>query len=143
MKYVHNHKFRHRRGLTLSELVIAMAIAVAAMAGIAKLMYLVTRQYRVVTCRNVVTEEAANIMEDLMSRPWKAIATKELPSVELSKACRQAVPDAKLQLEIVPEEDQDNMRRITVRIAWQINGSQHPEPIQLVAWRSVARHSVP
>ena len=130
----HNSKFG-RRGLTLSELIIAAAITVAAMVGIAQLMYQVTRQYRVVTCRNLAAEEAANIMEDLMSRPWNEIAAKEPPSIEFSPACRQAAPDAELQLEIVPEEGQEDIRRITVQIHWMTNSTQQAEPIQLVAWR--------
>jgi prepilin-type N-terminal cleavage/methylation domain-containing protein len=132
---------RGRRGLTLSELVIALAIAVVAMVGIAQLMYQATNQYRVVACRNLVAQEAANIMEDLMSRPWSEIASNESPVLELSPACRQAVPHARLQVEIapeqdiVPEEDHEDARRITVSITWMQYGKEPTEPTQLVAWR--------
>ncbi len=135
MKYICSRDARHRCGMTLAELIIAMTIAIAAMTGIAKLMYMATRQYQIVACRNVVNEEAANIMEDLMSRPWKAIASGSVPKIELSRACRGAVSDAEVQVEIGPEDDQKDARRITVRIFWQKNGVQKATPVQLVAWR--------
>ena len=135
MNLVPHDKVSRRHGLTLSELVVTCAIAVAAMAGIAQLMYQATRQYRVVSRHNLVALEAANVMENLMSRPWSEIASSEPALIELSPACRQAVPDAELRLEIVPEDDQDDTRRITVQIHWATSGDERAKPIQLVAWR--------
>ena len=135
MNFIRNNKTLRRPGLTLSELVIASAIAVTAMIGIAQLMYQVTRQYRVTVCRNLVSQEAANIMEDLMSRPWNEITAEEPPAIELSPACLQAVPDAQLELAIAAEEEQEDSRRITIQIHWQTHSTTPTAPTQLVAWR--------
>ena len=135
MNFIRNNTRRRRPGLTLSELVIASAIAVTAMVGIAQLMYQVTRQYRVTSCHNLVSQEAANIMENLMSRPWSEIAAEEPPVIELSPACLQAVPQAQLELAIAAEEEQKDTRRITVQIHWQTHSTASTAPIQLVAWR--------
>ena len=135
MTYARPNTMPHRRGLTLTELIVAAAIAVTAMVGIAQLMYQVTRQYQIVASRNLVAQEAANIMEDLMSRPWKEIASGDLPSIQVSPACLQAVSQAEVHLEIAPEQDQKEVRRITVQIDWTLHGQQRIEPIQLVAWR--------
>ena len=135
MNFTPNHKQHRRPGLTLSELVIAAAIAVTAMVGIAQLMYQVTRQYRITSCRNLVSQEAANIMENLMSRPWSDIAAEEPPVIELSPACLQAVPEAQLELAIAAEKEQEDVRRITLQIHWQTQNTTPTAPIQLVAWR--------
>lgn len=132
---VKRRRARRRRGFNLTELIVACAIAVAAMVGIAQLMYQVSRQYQLAERRHMVALEAANIMEDLMSRPWDEITAEKLPAIELSAACLQAAPDAQLQLEIAPDQVAQEARRLTVRIYWITRGSQAAEPIQLVAWR--------
>ena len=134
---------RPRKGLTLSELVIAVAIAVAATAGVAQLVYQATGQYRVMSRQQIVAQEAANIMEDLMSRPWNEIAGDEQVSAELSPLCRQAVPGAQLQLKIVPDDSQEDVRRITVEIDWASNAAGRAQPIRLVAWRYRNREVTP
>ena len=124
-----------RRGFNLTEVIVACAIAVVAMMGIAQLMYQVARQYRVVEGRNLVALEAANIMEDLMSRSWEEIAADEVPVVELSPACLQAAPDAELKIDIQQGPDEAEARRITVTIQWLTHVGQPTDPIQLVAWK--------
>lgn len=123
-----------RRGFMMAELIVAMAIMMAAMVGIAQLMYQVTRQYRHATQRNVVVQEAANVMEDLMSRQRDEISAAEPPRIKLSPACRQAAPDARLNIEIVSVDDGDAYR-LAVRIEWPVDDPRRQRPVQLVAWR--------
>lgn len=122
------------RGFVMSELIVAMAISVAAMVGIAQLMYQVTRQYRAAVQRTVVAGEAANVMEDLVSRPWNEITAGNPPALTLSAACRQAAPDARLNVDILPVEA-EHAFRIVVRIGWPADDVPQKRPVQLVAWR--------
>lgn len=126
---------RVRKGLTLSELVVACAIAVTALMAVVQLTFLASRQYRVIADRNVIAQEAANIMEDLMSRPWSEVAASKPPAVSLSPACREVAPDAQLELLIGPDEQLNAARRISVTIAWQARADQPLTSVHLVAWR--------
>ena len=124
-----------RQGLTLSELVIALAIAVTAMVGVAQLMHTATRQHRAVGEQNFVAMEAANIMEDLMSRPWDELASGKAPEIELSAACIEAVPNAEVEVEIIEEDGLKDARRVVVEIKWLSHPSDSPKPFRLVAWK--------
>ncbi len=139
----------HRRqGFTLSELIVAMAIAVTTLVAATQLLYHAARQYRALDRQNLLAEETANIMEDLMSRPWESIATAASPAIELSDACRQAVPTAVVRVEIVPEAVVagavgDDVRRITVEIDPAEDIPRTAEPVRLVAWRFRAMEVTP
>ena len=56
-----------------------------------------------------------------MTRPWEEIAPGEVSACELSEACRQTLPDAKLRVAIEAEATDPGARRITVEIDWQVN----------------------
>jgi Tfp pilus assembly protein PilV len=131
MSISRNKVFR-RRGLALAELIVATGVAVVMLAGVAQLMHQAMRQYQRAANRNLVALEAANLMEDLMSRDWGELSPDAPPEVELSAACRQANRDARLNVEIAGEEN-DAVRRLTVIIDWQ--GERRAEPYRLVAWR--------
>ena len=83
------------------------------------------------------------MMEDLMSRSWSDLAGDEQVVVELSPLCRRAVPSAELQLEVVPDNDREDVRRIDVEINWESHVSGRARPIRLVAWRFRPREVTP
>jgi len=124
-----------RKGFTIAELVVAIAIGVAAMSCIAQLLYQATRQAQAAARRQVVSLEVANIMEQLMVRSWQEITAANAPEVELSEACRQVLPEARLQLEILPEDDELEARRITVTVSGAMAGGQVDQSVRLTAWR--------
>ena len=127
----------------MSEVVIAVAITATAMVGIAQLMYLATRQHRVLERYSLAAIEAGNILEDLMSRPWNDLAAAESPAVALSEAFRQTAPEARLQVDVAPDGGSDDVRKITVRIHWQTAGQSQGQPVQLVAWRYRNQEATP
>jgi hypothetical protein len=126
---------RRQRGLSVAELIIAMAIAVTAITAAAQLMYQSARQHKQAVTQHLMCVEAGNIMEDLMSRPWPEMIAAKAPDCQLSTACLQAAPDAQLSVEIGGEPDQGEARRITVRIRWTTEAGQAARPIELTAWR--------
>lgn len=133
MNYFRSTSRSRRRGLSMPEMVVACAIAVATLTGITQIMYRVKSQYQALSARNIAALEATNLMEDLMSRPWAEIAAAEPPVVDLSAACRHATPNADLQVSIA--EEGDDGRRITIQISWTAAGNTKVAPVRLVAWR--------
>jgi hypothetical protein len=132
----------------LAELIVAIAIAVTTLVGATQLLYLAARQYRALDRHHLLTQEVANIMEDLMSRPWQSIASADAPTFELSDACRQAVPTAVVHVEIVPDvlgpaSGLEEVRRITVEIDPTEQAPCTAKPVRLVAWRFRAMEETP
>ena len=126
---------RQRRGATVTEATIAIAIAAAVLAGVAQLMALASHQRRISERRAMAVREAGNLMENLMSRPWAEVTSEKLAAIELSDECSENLPDARLQVEVSSEGDDDQVKRIDVQIDWRNTANQRGEPVRLVAWR--------
>jgi prepilin-type N-terminal cleavage/methylation domain-containing protein len=134
MGYPKHINRNRRRGLTLTELIIAVAIATTTLVGATQLMHQATRRHHQVTQRQVVVEEASNVMEELMALPWDQLDASSPPEISLSATCLQAAPDAQLQIAIDVDDDA-NARRLTVQIHWTGETKSAAMPIRLVAWR--------
>jgi len=126
---------RKRRGATVTEATIAIAIAAAVLAGVAQLVALASNQRRISERRATAVREVGNLMENLMSRPWAEITPEKLAAVELSNECSENLPDARLQVEVSSEGEGDEAKRIDIQIDWRNTANQRGEPVRLVAWR--------
>lgn len=112
---------------------MAVALAVVAVVGAANLLGLVAQQRRTAIRRAAAEAEAANLMEDLASCRWDDITPQHAAATILSDDCRRALPDGRLRVDLVAE-DQDS-KRITIRIDWRTASGQRSEPVRLVAWK--------
>jgi Tfp pilus assembly protein PilV len=136
-------KRRRRDGLSMTEMVVTVAITTVAMVGGVQIMSLASRQCRMVEDRRLACLEAGNIMEQIMARPWEEITPGDVSAFELSEACRQTLPDARLRVEIEAEATDPGARRITIEIDWQANALRRGEPVRLVAWRYLNKEARP
>lgn len=124
---------RRRSGFLLQEAMMAVALALAGVVGIAQLLGMVAQQRRTAQQQVAAAGEAGNLMEDLASRRWNEITPQYAASLKLTEDCRRILPDGKLQVDVV-SEDQD-AKRISIRIDWQTASGQRGEPVRLLAWR--------
>ena len=122
-----------RTGAVLHEALMAIAVAVAVLAGVAQLLALVAQQRRLGEQRTVAVREASNLMEDFVSRAWDEITGEKLAKTEVSEVCRRCLPDAQLRVEVSPEED--DSRRISIQINWRVATGRPGEPVRLVGWK--------
>jgi len=134
---------RRRDGLSMTEMLVTIAITTVAMVGGVQIMSLANRQCKAVECRRVAGLEAGNIMEQIMTRPWEDIAPGQESICELSEACRQTLPDAKLRIAVEAEAADPGVRHITVEIDWQANAIHRGGPVRLVAWRYLNKEARP
>ncbi len=126
-----------RRGFSVTEMIIAIMLTIAAMAGVAQLMARAARQYRVLDERTVAARAVANAMETLMTRPWTDIAAADAKSLPVPKAVSDALHDVKLEVHISrsDEEPDAGARKIQVGIQWTAPSGRPAAPVKLTAWR--------
>src|SRR3990172_7174253 len=127
-------------GFVLHETIMALALAMAVVVGIAELLALVAQQRRAAGQYAVAVAEAGNLMEDLVSRPWLDTTAERLAQdpVEPSETLRRRLPEANVAVEVADE--QSGVQRITVRIDWRRLHGLHEEgsrcePVRLVGWK--------
>ncbi len=126
---------RHARrgGAVLHEALMAIAVSVTVLAGVAQLLGLVAQQRHLGEQRTVAVREASNLMEDFVSRAWDEITNEKLAQTEVSEVCRRCLPDPQLRVEVTPEAD--DSRRISIQINWRAASGRTGEPVRLVGWR--------
>ncbi|NUQ61604.1 MAG: hypothetical protein HUU20_03895 [Pirellulales bacterium] len=124
----------HPAGFILKESIMAVALASAAVVGVAQLLATAAGQRRWANQETVAIQEAGNLMEDFVSRPWEETSAQRLASAELSRECRRCLPGAKLQVDVSDEDDRT--RQIRLRIQWQRPSGEPGEPVRLVGWKS-------
>ncbi|MBN1852963.1 MAG: hypothetical protein JW829_09575, partial [Pirellulales bacterium] len=95
---------------------MAMVLTMALILGITQLLTIVAQQSRQACQYAVAIQEAGNQMEELVARNWHEITMDHLSTMTLSKTSSASLPDAKLDVDVVEEED--DVRRICVRIDW-------------------------
>ena len=120
-------------GFILHETLMALALAMALVVGIAQLLTMVAQQRRVARQYSVAVREAGNLMEEFVSRSWPDTTAERLASADLSEACRSCLPDAGLEVAVVPESD--DARRISIQIEWLRAGPHRGRPVSLVGWK--------
>lgn len=123
---------QRRKGFLLQEAMMALALVIAILAGLAQLLGMVAQQRRLARQQAVAMAEAGNLMEELASRSWSRIDAKQVASLGLSAECRRVLPDGQLHVDVV-EEDQDT-KRISVRIDWRGAAGRRSVPVRLVGW---------
>jgi hypothetical protein len=133
----------HRDGSSIAEVSLAVVIASVTVIAIAQLLAVTARQHRLLDQHLLALIEVGNVMEEVMSRPFDEIAGELPPAVTLSELCQQQLPDARLEVQVEPEADVEDARRVTVRIEWSNLARQRPRPVQLVAWKYRQREAQP
>ena len=128
-------KRRRRFGISMTEMVVTVAITTLVMVGGLQLITLANRQGGVVENQRLACLEAGNIMEQIMCRPWDEVTAEGLSSLPLSEACRAALPEARLHVAIDTDGTDQDARRITVQLDWAVNSVHRSKSIHLVAWR--------
>lgn len=127
-----NH-WRRQTGFVLQESIMAMALSMALIAGVAELLTMVAQQRRLARQQAVAVQEVGNLMEDLASCGWDETTAAGVASVELSAECDRCLGDAELALDV--EDESDNVRRISLRIDWGDASGGRGRSVVLVGWK--------
>jgi hypothetical protein len=133
---IHNHHPPpSRRGFIIQEASVALILALALFAGLAQLMVMLAHQRRGTEQRLLAIHEVANVMEDVMSRPWAELTAETVGPVDLTTAVAAELQDANLEVQIRDDDESDGRRLIAVQLDWlQPNGTP-ARSVRLVAWK--------
>ena len=124
----------HRQaGFVLQESIMAMALSMALIVGVAELLTMVAQQRRLARQQAVAAREVGNLMEELVSRRWDDTTAVGVASAELSPQCDRCLPNAELALDVVDESD--DVRRISPRIDWGDASGGRGRSVRLVGWK--------
>jgi len=120
-------------GFILHEALMAVALALALVVGIAQLLTMVVQQRRLARQYSAAVREAGNLMEDFVSRSWADTTAERLASVALSEGCCRCLPEASVEVNVVAEGD--DARRIAIQIEWLRAPGHRGRPVCLVGWK--------
>jgi prepilin-type N-terminal cleavage/methylation domain-containing protein len=123
------------RGMTLLETIVASAMLLVFMALCVHFFIVGGRLRTELDRREIAMQEAANVMERLMARPWDQLSAESAGEASLSEAAQRMLPDVQMKVEITPREEKPPGKRILVTIRWQDENGQWTRPVRLAAWR--------
>ncbi len=123
---------RHR-GTIVHEAAIAIILVAAILTSVVQVLALSAQQARSHHHRLTATNEAANLMEQLMARSAEQLTPEMAASIELSDSCQTSLPHAQLAIDVVAMSD--GAKQLNIEIAWQRAIEQPATSIHLVAWK--------
>lgn len=126
---------RARRGFTIVELLVALVILAAAMALVVRVVATAADQRRETARRRTAVQEAANVLERIVARPWEEIDETQLDDVRLSPHAVEALPGAKLKVKVAEDAGRPAARRVAVTLTWNAHGDEAAASTQLVGWK--------
>ena len=125
-----------RRGSLLAEVAMSAAMLMIAMALTVKVLGWVGVERRVWDRRQWAAQEAANLMEQITSRPFGDVTAEIGQELSLSPEARRLLPDAELKVE-VGENDQAGgagSKRVALQLRWHNRSGEWDAPVRLVSW---------
>ncbi len=126
---------RKRRGMTIVECTLALAILVAAIYTGAQMILAVTLQQREAAQRQIARQEAANQMERMYVLTDEELKSGRIEDAALSETARQRLRGLEATATIVEVDGDPPGKRIAVEIRWTNKAGQPARPARLTAWR--------
>lgn len=125
----HTHS-RHRRGSTITELIVAAGLLVTSISLLATSSVAALKLNRLERYQAVASDELANQLERLLALPADEV-TSALTNLELSNWAQQILPQASLSGTAI---DDAYGRRVLLQIDWARLGDA--KPLVAVGWLS-------
>ncbi len=120
----------HRRGFTLGEVVIALAVLAAAGSLVAVALTQLLADRSRLDARLEAVEAAANALEEARARPWDGL-TPEWAAALPTPPVLARWPGSKLTVKVVPEPGRPRVRRVTAEVTWDRGEMEPWKPVSL------------
>lgn len=128
-------RFRPRRGVSITELMVSMIVVAATMAGLAQLVSLSAQQQRSGEARRLATMELANQAERVAALAWEDAAPEKFTGWEPSAEFAAAVASPTCKATVTEEAGEPASRRIRLEVGWAAAGGSAAEPMSLTVWK--------
>lgn len=126
---------RSRTGSTLLESVAGLAVTLVVGTLVAQATAFATRQMRADSLRQLATQEAANLLEQLAGTSHAARIDPTTPQWTLSDEAARQLPDGGLCITVVDKDGLEAATRITVEVNWRSPWGDRREQVRLVSWQ--------
>lgn len=123
-----------RRGAILVEALVATALLGTALTITAQLSGLARAQQRSAERRAVAIAEAANLMERAAALPADKVTAEAAAEWKLSSTAVEALPEARLAVEVRDEPGGLPSRRLSIEIRWRQRAGNDEAPVRLTTW---------
>jgi hypothetical protein len=120
------------------EAVMSVTLVAVASVAVAQLVVLSARQLGESEQERLATQEAANMLERLVARPWSELTTEGISSLTISPSAAESLSDPQLRIGIDDVMDETRVKRIRVELSWVNRAGERVAPIQLTAWKHSA-----
>lgn len=125
---------QQRGGTTLLEVVVSAALLAAVASMCVQLVLAIGLQRRAADRRAWAVEAAANVLERLTARDWEEITPQAADEMELAPGADEVLPGARLEIDVVPQQDTPPAKRITLGLTWTGKAGKPARPVRLVTW---------
>ena len=123
-----------RRGALLIEAGIAAALVAVAMVAVAQLLAVSAVQERALDQRRVAAQEAANVLETVLVRPWEELTAEQFKELKLSAEAMKRLPDGQMQCDVDLLSEQPPVKKLVAEASWR-NQAGERERVRLCAWK--------
>jgi prepilin-type N-terminal cleavage/methylation domain-containing protein len=124
-----------RRGFTLAETMVALAVLGVVLLLVAQLGSLVLTERLRSAGRQDALEAADNVLEAARACPWDDLTPAWAARQRLPESLAGRLPHGQLEVRVEPEASRPHTRRVTVEVRWTFAGKP-ARPVQLVDLRS-------
>jgi prepilin-type N-terminal cleavage/methylation domain-containing protein len=124
-----------RRGFTLVETMVALAVLGVVLLLVAQLGGLVLTERLRSSARQDALEAAANVLEAARACPWDDLTPAWAARQHLPESLAGRLTQGRLEVRVEPEASRPHTRRVTVEVRWTFAGKP-ARPVQLVGLRS-------
>lgn len=131
-----------RAAFTLVEIVAAAGLLAVLIVLVAELGYLSMRERTRGVARQLALEQAGNVLEAARACPWGELTPEWAAAQRLPDALKPQLPDGQLLVQVEPEKERPQTKRVTVEVRWQFEPQRPPESTRLIGLFSARSASV-
>ncbi len=129
-----------RRAYLLIETVAAAILVAGILTATLSLLGWLAVERRSAERRGWALQEASNALERVAAQPFAEIEEDRARSlIALSDGAREVLPEARLQVRVVPVGD--GLKRVSVELRWKGRAGRDEPPVRLTCWAGEAEAS--
>ncbi len=135
MSLLPQHRPPRRRGTTVVEVTIALALLAAAASVMVQLHLVASRQQRRAEQRAAATQALANWMERCAQVAFADVEEERLTKLASLESLQQRWPHVEPVASVAADEGAPAGKRVTLELRWPAADGVAHENVQLTAWR--------
>jgi hypothetical protein len=128
----------YRRGVSLIEITAALVVVSLSAVLLTQLLVAAALQQRRAEQRAIAHQSAANLLEELLARPWEELMPNGATNLPLDAQAAELLPKALCTATIVAHASDGSGpvgKSVLVSVSWQDTEAGLGESVRLAGWR--------